>query len=448
MTNSELPANMDVKEAKNKLKIAIIYSRIPFPMMRGDQLTVSHLIQYLNLRGHEITLYTNDLDGELSEVQDKWLHNSCEEVNIYPVGKLGRLVNIAKGLIKQWPLQIGYLFSNHLAADARRDIKKGKFDVVYTYYLRSAPVTNNLFSNGHISSFNGKKCVSFLAMQLSQTLNTVRIYENENSIIKKAIYFLEWRLLRRYESRIWKSFNKSMLIGPKDVEAVKQSCLDEGQPEINNWLYGAHGTDVRKFKAAEHTDVVGGRIVFSGSMLYQPNVQAVHWFIDNCWDNIRKEFPKAELYIVGRDPVASILKVNGKKKIIVTGTVPDVGEYIRTANVCINPMLSAGGMQNKLIEYMACAKAIVATTIANEGIGGIHNESLLIADDAKTFSQTVSDILNGNINSRLLGSNARSFVLSNWTWEAHFKKLETDFINTLNPTHENTIVSEVKEKAV
>jgi len=425
--NTEIPQVMGVEKASSKLKIAIIYSRSPFPMMRGDQLTVTHLIQYLNERGHEVTLYTTNLDGELSHTQEVWLGNSCKQTNIFQISKVQRLYNALTGLLKLWPLQIGFFYSKDLTLKAQKEIYKGSFDVVYTYYLRSAPVTEQIDT---ISKNTELKTASFLAMQLSQTLNTLRIFKHENNIIKKLIYFIEWRLLRRYESRIWKKYTKTVLIGQKDVEAVADACKEENQPVINNWIYGAHGTDINKFKPALDTDITPGRVVFSGSMLYQPNIQAVQWFVKNCWNSIRNKNPESELYIVGRDPVTEIQALDGKNGIHVTGTVKDVGEYIRTANVCINPMLAAGGMQNKLIEYMACRKAIVATSIANEGIQA-PNDTLIIADNAQTFTEGVCRFINDGKLVSEFSDKAREYVKVNWTWEAHFKLLENSFHEAL-----------------
>jgi glycosyltransferase involved in cell wall biosynthesis len=431
MKSNQLPAEMNVSLSDKSLKICIVYSRSPFPMMRGDQLTIAHLIQFLSLRGHQISFFSNSVDGVMTEDQGAWLNESCKSVKFYELGKIKRIFNIALSILNLIPMQCGYFKNSSLERDVRKGIKNGEFDVVYVYYLRSAPVTSGLFHSMKSSLFNARTTVGFLAMQLSQTLNTYRIYVNEKNLLKKIIYYIEWRLLRRYEAKVWSDFTNTLLIGPKDVSAVKAACDDEKQPIIDNWLYGAHGTDINKFRPAAFEDMVKDRVVFSGSMLYQPNVQAVLWFVKECWEKIRKSRPDVELYIVGRDPVESIKSLNGSKGIVVTGTVEDVGHYIRTAQVCINPMLSAGGMQNKLIEYMASKKAVVASSIANEGIGASNKNQLLIADSSEEFVNAVIKLLDDTEYCEQLGWEAREFVLKNWTWESHFYQLEDNFLKAL-----------------
>lgn len=423
---SDFPKVMDIPIAPQKLRIAFVYSRLPFPMMRGDQLTVSHLLSFLAARGHQVDFYTLREGGEMTEAQLAWLRNTCRSVAIYEHGTARKLLGLIRGVIRGLPAQVAIFSNSDLQRDLHKATRAGSYDVVYAYYIRSAEMVpcESMRLQGTGAP------ISFLAMQLSQTLNTRRIYQNQSGF-KKLLYFVELKLLERYESRIWRNFNRSALIGPKDVEAIREGCRRQGIEEINNWIYSAHGTDVARFRAATAAEVVPNRVVFSGSMLYAPNVQAAKWFVQNCWPAVRRRYPTAELIIQGRDPVPEIKKLHGQSGITVTGTVPDVGEMIRSASVCINPMLAAGGMQNKLIEYFASGKAVVATSIANEGIGAVPDTHFLEANNAEDFSENVLRLLDDPELQFHLGQNARLYALENWTWEAHFLKLESHFLEAL-----------------
>jgi polysaccharide biosynthesis protein PslH len=166
-------------------------------------------------------------------------------------------------------------------------------------------------------------------------------------------------------------------------------------------------------------------------MLYPPNIQAGLWFVEYVWPIIRAQIPDATFVIQGRDPSAELRELDGRDGIWVTGTVPDVGVLIRSAQVCVNPMLAAGGMQNKLIEYMACSKAVVASSVANEGIRA-PGDTLIIADDPAQFADAVIRLLKAPENATRLGATARKYVLSQWTWEKHFLDLEEAFYSALD----------------
>lgn len=393
-------------------------------MMRGDQTTVAHLISFLHQRGHQVDLYTLAVDGSLDSVQDEWLQRSCRSVRIYSQSWRSKLAGLSAGLPALLPLQVSIFRNRQLKQDLERAINSGDYDIVYCYYPRTAPAIPTAVKAMPDTA-------SFLALQLSQTLNTKRMAREERSVLKRLVYRIETRLMGRFESRIWKDFNKVVLIGPADVAAVKEQCRVHGQPEIDNWIYGAHGTDTDKFVPARSEEVVPGRVIFSGSMLYPPNIGAVHWFVDNVWPLVLAEVPTATFVIQGRDPAPTIRGLDGRDGIWVTGTVPDVGVLIRSAQVCVNPMIAAGGMQNKLIEYMACKKAIVASSVANEGIMA-PDDALVIADEPVSFANSVVRLLLDPAAAEHLGAAARDYVLSNWTWEKHWLDLEEAFYESLD----------------
>ncbi|AKS35418.1 hypothetical protein AFA91_29870 [Mycolicibacterium goodii] len=420
----QLPRAMTCAPSSNPLRIAVVYSRLPFPMMRGDQMTVAHLLSFLAARGHSVDLYTLAVDGSLGDEQRAWLQNSCRTVRVYEQPWRTKLLGLILGAVTLTPLQVSIFRNTKLRRELAAAVAAGEYDVVYCYYPRTAPAVPR-------SIRSMPRTVSFLALQLSQTLNTKRMARNERSRLKRLVYRVETALMGRYESHVWQGFDRSVLIGPADVEAVKEQCRVHGRPEIDNWVYGAHGTDTDKFVVAQPSEVVPGRVIFSGSMLYPPNVQAVLWFVENVWPTVRAARPDATFVIQGRDPAPAILELDGHDGLWVTGTVPDVGVLIRSAQVCVNPMLAAGGMQNKLIEYMACGKAVVASSIANEGIRAPRG-ALVVADDPDAFAAAVIRLLEDPAAAADLGTAARDYVLANWTWEKHFLDLEGEFRDALS----------------
>lgn len=432
----QLPRAMNCSSAQRRLRVALVYSRFPFPMMRGDQMTVAHLISFLGARGHSVDLYTLAVDGGLSSVQAQWLKNMCRSVRIYPQPWHRKLAGLLLGSMSLLPLQISIFRNSALKHDLLAAARSSKYDVIYCYYPRTAPAVQKVRSR--------PETVSFLALQLSQTLNTKRMARNERQKARRLLYRIETALMGRFEARIWQDFDKVVLIGPADVEAVREQCRAHRQPEINNWVYGAHGTDTDKYVPADPSEIVHGRVIFSGSMLYPPNIQAVLWFVEHAWPKVRAQIPESTLVIQGRDPSARILELDGRDGIWVTGTVPDVGVLIRSAQVCINPMLAAGGMQNKLIEYMACGKAVVASPIANEGIQA-PSDVVVIADTAAEFADAVISLINDPTSAAKLGAAARQYVLSEWTWEKHFYDLEAAFYNALDENSRHLAARAVTE---
>jgi glycosyltransferase involved in cell wall biosynthesis len=292
-----------------------------------------------------------------------------------------------------------------------------RYDLAYAYYIRSAEALRGL---------EGLVPVRFLALQLSQTLNTERLARNAARWWERLFYRLESRRMAAYESRIWQIADRTVLIGAKDVEAIEAACRQQGQPPIDNVVFGPHGVDTERFAPrpeAEETDTV----VMSGVMRYAPNVEAALWFLAQVWPLVRAARPAARFFLVGRDPTPALLAHDGRDGITVTGTVHEPADWIARGAVCVAPIRAAAGLQNKLLEALAMGKALVATPEANEGIQAPAGEALLLAREPAAFATAVLELLDDAARRRALGLAGRAFVEAKWTWEAPFLVLEAAF---------------------
>ena len=427
----KFPKPMDVERAERPLRIAVVYSRIPLPMRRADQLTVAHLLSFLKARGHAVDLYCVNTGGIADEADLAWLHEACREVHLYKHGKID-LARALIGTLRGMPTQVGLFSHAAQKRDARGRIANGDYDVVYTYYFRSAEITRDTGRPaGTPPSAGDTRPATFLALQLSQTLNTRRIAQNAPNLLNRLFYAVESQLVAAYEARVWKYFTHSVLIGQRDVEAIADTCRAQGVQPIDNYVFGAHGTDVKRFAPRADIPARKNHLVFSGVMRTPTNIHAVQWFAQNVWPQVRAAVPDATWTIVGREPSAAVQELGKLPGVTVAGTVKDPATYMAEAAICINSMQAGGGMQNKLIEYLAMGKAIVATPVANEGIGAINGEHLLIAETPDAFARSVIALLHDDERRAELGAAGRNFVLENWTWESHWMRLEDNFYRAI-----------------
>jgi polysaccharide biosynthesis protein PslH len=424
------PKEMEVRPAERPLRIAVVYSRVPLPMRRADQMTVAHLLAFLKARGHIVDLFCIKTGAVSSAADEDWLRRTCRTVRFYKHDWRAFVRAPMFAAFRAVPLQVGLFSHPQQRKEVRNEVMAGNYDIVYTYYLRSAEIVRGI-GRRFDSLHDGKSAATFLALQLSQALNARRIAQNAPNLWLKWLYQVESRLLARYESTIWQDFTRTVLIGSADVEEIRKNCARRNKPLINNFVFGAHGTDVNRFAPRNDIPVRPHHLVFSGVMRTPTNVQAVQWFAMNVWSRVRAAFPDATWSIVGREPSREVRRLAELAGVEVTGTVKDPSACIGEAEVCINPMQAGGGMQNKLIEYLASAKPTVATSVANEGLGAIAGKHLLIADHPDDFADAVIELLRNPALGKRLGGAAREFVVAQWTWEAHFLKLEEAFYDAL-----------------
>ena len=413
---NRVPRAMNLDSAPRKLEILFLYSRPPLPMTRGDELTVAHLIEFLHARGHEIDLLTLIPPGyELRSDHAAWLESRCRRVELVPLGRIEGMIRAVKGWLRGWPLQIGLLWSAEQKRKAEEAVAERNYDLAYAYYIRSAEVLHAVRS--HVP-------VSFMALQLSQTLNTERLSRTAHSMIERLFYRFEHARMARYEADVWRGMTHTVLIGERDLAAIRAACERHNRPPIDNHVFGPHGVDTEQLKPRDPALVEPETIVMSGVMRYAPNVEAATWLVAHVWPLLREARPEAKLYLVGRDPAPPLRAFDGRDGITVTGTVEDPGDWIARATVSVAPIRAAAGLQNKLLEAMAMARPVVATSVANEGIGAVPDRDLVIADEPEAMAAAISALLDDPERRRELGEAGRRFVERHWTWEGPFLSLE------------------------
>ena len=434
----EYPRRMNVESAERPMNIAIVCPRFPLPMTRADQMTVAHLLDFLSARGHNVDLYSLYEGIPPSAEQHEWVRSRCRDVTVFDQPRWRKVAGAGVSLLRGLPLQIGYFGNARLKRSLRRALHGRRHDVLYSYTLRSAEPVRGLGRGaggtpaGPEAANGDQRPVTYLAMQVSQSLNTRRIAAHAPEWREKLIYRLEHRLTAAYEACIWRDFTRTVLIGEADASEIRKVCADRGIPVIDNYLLSPHGVDADRFRPRGKGVVDPDNLVFSGVMATNTNVSAVLWFVENVWPRVRATCPRARFTIVGRLPRPEILALGERQGITITGEVPDPADYIGRAAICVNPMQAGAGMQNKLLEYMSMAKAVVATSIANEGIGARPGEEVLIADDAGAFAAAIVSLLRNAKRRDELGRAARACVTRKWSWEAHFLKLEADMVEQLD----------------
>lgn len=82
------------------------------------------------------------------------------------------------------------------------------------------------------------------------------------------------------------------------------------------------------------------------------------------------------------------------------------------------------GMQNKILEAMALGIPTVTTTLANNAINGLHQESIWVADTKEEIIQGIETLLTDMESYENIQKNAREFVIKKYNWTAIVNTLE------------------------
>jgi glycosyltransferase involved in cell wall biosynthesis len=109
----------------------------------------------------------------------------------------------------------------------------------------------------------------------------------------------------------------------------------------------------------------------------------------------------------------------------VIGEVEDVLSFVRRFRVSVAPLLSARGLQNKVLEAMGAGKPVVLTSAAAAGIAALDDRHYLIADNPADFSAKVLSLLGDTARCAELGRAAREHVAGHHCWDREMSGLES-----------------------
>jgi glycosyltransferase involved in cell wall biosynthesis len=236
-----------------------------------------------------------------------------------------------------------------------------------------------------------------------------RLAALESHPLRRALLEVEWRKYRSREADICRRADLTIAVSEDDRRRLEQIAPGIAALSIPT------GVDTGFFTPDVHAERPG-HLVFSGSMDWHPNEDAVLHFVDAILPRIRTEVPDATFTIVGRNPTERVRQLAERDGIHVTGTVADVRPEIAAAAVYVVPLRAGGGTRLKIFEALAMAKTVVSTTVGAEGLGITPGRHFVSADDPAVFAREVVSLLRDPERRRRLGQAGRSLVEACFSW--------------------------------
>lgn len=156
-------------------------------------------------------------------------------------------------------------------------------------------------------------------------------------------------------------------------------------------------------------------ILYVGMMSWSPNVSAAQFLAKEVLPEVRRRIPQAKLQIVGRDPTPEVLALRAIAGVEVTGSVPDVKPFLRSASVLAVPLEAGGGTRLKILEAFASRLPVVSTPVGCEGLRVVDGEHLVITA-REQFAEGVISLLTGHISGPKLAEHASALARSRYDW--------------------------------
>ena len=389
------------RPARNAMpELLFLTQRIPYPPIKGEKIRPFQILRVLAER------YVVHLGCLIDDPTD-WQHipvlqRICDETHFAPLDPRRAKLACLTGLLDGTPLSVRYFYN--------RGLERWVADLLARRPIDAALVCSSAMAQYLLHRPNRPPRIVMDFADVDS--DKWRQYAERHGLPMRWVYGRESRVLLEYDRQIGRAFAASTFVSRAEAKLFRQLA-----PEIaDKTHYVNSGVDSTYFSPAESCENPYGSgpvAVFTGTMNYWPNIDAVAWFANEILPRVRQHVPEARFFIVGSSPDAQVERLRQLPGVTVTGRVPDVRPYLAHAAVVVVPLRVAGGVQNKVLEAMAMAKTVIASPRALAGLEPAAARNAVVAENADSFAAAVTRCLaQGN----RTATEARACVLDLYDW--------------------------------
>jgi glycosyltransferase involved in cell wall biosynthesis len=391
------------------VRVLFLTPQLPFPNDKGTRIRNLGLIKEL-ARRHDVAVLT--LGDPTDRLAIEALAQICRVVAVLPIPERRAWRRALSAPTDPCPDLARRLESKAYRA-ALSDVLNEDWDIVQVEALEMAPHWRTAARARSLPPvvLDAHNCEWILQQRMSRTdLQNRRWIGGTYSALQAA-------KLRRYEGAAVASADAVVAVSEPDALALRRA----GTPR--RLIVVPNGVDTAALPLRDG-DGDGATVLFTGTMDYRPNVDAVVWFVEVVWPLLRARVPAARFEIVGRAPTAAVRALGAVAGVDVVGAVPAVEPHFRQAGAYVAPLRIGGGSRLKLLEAFAYGAPVVTTSLGAEGIDLVPGRDAIVADTPEGFAGAVGVLLRDATRRRELALSARRLVEGRYDWCALVPPLE------------------------
>jgi len=356
------------------VKVLFLTHRLPYAPNRGDRIRAYHLLQEMS-GWADVSLFSlvHDQDEEAQAAKVPF----AKTVVTARVPRVSNYLRGALRLASSWPLTHSLLDAPDARAKLTAMIAAEPPDVVLAYCSGMA-------------RFALEPPLAGLPLVLDMVDVDSEKWERmarQAPWPRHWVYAREARTLAAFE-RVASARSRTVLV----VSAHERDVLTALVPNVTIQLV-PNGVDIEAFRptCAPSDEPI---VAFTGMMDYEPNVKAVTWFAREVWPRVVASWPDARFMIVGARPTRAVRALAERDtSITVTGRVDAVQPWLWRSAVAVAPLLTARGLQNKVMESLAAGLPVVVTSVVRAGLPAGVERGCLVADGPEAWTKAVVNLL-------------------------------------------------------
>jgi glycosyltransferase involved in cell wall biosynthesis len=374
-----------------------------------------NLILQLAALGHEVTVFT--LGSGEQDVKDAEALRSRVACVLYEEQPLWRsLWNSLIVVPSRRPLQTVYSWNPRLAGELVKQLSApGAFDLVHVEHLRGSRYGQYVkLKLPHVPVvWDSVDCISYLFEQASR--------HGTGGWFGKFVTRFELNRTRRMEGRLISEFDHALVTSETDRKALLGLVSSGAGTAPVSVL--PNGVDLDFFHPNPEIQREAETLVFSGKMSYHANVSMVKYLAAEIMPRVWRERSRVRLVIVGKDPTPEVRALGADPRITVTGTVEDIRPYLWKATVAVVPLVYGAGIQNKILEAMACGTPVVTTSRTLSALEATPGRELLAVDGAEAFARATLVLLSDLARREAIGAAGAEYVRRRHSWGSIAERL-------------------------
>ena len=383
------------------MNILFLSRWFPFPADNGSKIRIFNLLKGLS-QSHDVTLFSFYDPKELS-IDPGARYPFCSQVQLVPWKPFES--NSKKATIGLFSLSPRSLLDTHspeMEVLISSAVASKKFDLIIASQLTMA---------SYFPVFGGMPAI-FEEIELGLFID--QAFKGDNWIRRLRLR-LTWLKLQQYLLHLLDSFAACTVVSEPECRIFTEN-LPRHAHKVEVLPNGVNLEDFQGRKANGNQR----RIIFSGSFRYQPNYDAMQWFVGKVFPLVLEQIPDVELIITGDH---ANLPLPQTKNITLAGYVDDIKSLVASCDVSLAPLWSGGGTRLKILEAMAMGIPVVATTKGAEGLLAQDGQHLLMGDEPEKFAEQVVKLLKNKDLRNTLTANALKLIRDCYDWHVLMPKL-------------------------
>ncbi len=413
------------------MKVLWVKSELLHPVDKGGKIRTLEMLRHL-MRDHHVTYVClaspNDAQGAYESAREY-----CHRLVTFPWSEPPRFsrgfyAELAKNVAAPLPYVIEKYRQPRMRDWIAREDQRQSYDVIVCDFLSpSANVPEKLSAATVLFEHN------------VETILWERTYRNEKNPAKRAYFYAQYLKMRAYERKLCTHYQAVAAVSTNDADAIRDMfrvsdvypvptgvdvdffspLVDDGAADrASASCAPSPGTDPARANRPAKPAREKADLVFTGSMDWMPNEDAILYFAESILPRIAASVPDVKVTVVGRNPTPKLKALAEREpRIVLTGRVDDVRPYIDRSTVYIVPLRVGGGTRIKIYEAMGMARAVVSTTIGAEGLPVKDGEEIILADEPDRFADEVVRLIGDDAARERLEQSARKAVVERFGWD-------------------------------